>query len=172
MSESKVVYASEFSSILLVHFVWLYPHDCLLNRLFRRRSKKASNLRVTGLCAGNSPMTGVFPAQMVSNAENVSVWWRHHAIYQFSAVINPSYALFHLKSKPTFWSLMAPLVVIRTTGGVTSDKYAGDIRTSSSQCLMLSTTKYSWLPLCRCAWENCNTRRGTMKMTWQNKFFK
>ena len=31
------------------------PHDCLLNRLFRRRSKKPSKLRVTGLCAGNSP---------------------------------------------------------------------------------------------------------------------
>ena len=31
------------------------PHHCLLNRLFRRRSKKSSKLRVTGLCAGNSP---------------------------------------------------------------------------------------------------------------------
>ena len=31
------------------------PHDCLLNRLSRRRSKKTSKLRVTGLCAGNSP---------------------------------------------------------------------------------------------------------------------
>ena len=30
------------------------PYDCLLNRLFRRRSKKTSKLRVTGLCAGNS----------------------------------------------------------------------------------------------------------------------
>ena len=47
------------------------PHDCLLNRLFRRRSKKTSKLRVTGLCAGNSPVTGEFPAQMTSNAENV-----------------------------------------------------------------------------------------------------
>ena len=37
------------------------PHDCLLNRLFRHRSKKTSKLRVTGLCAGNSPFT----------------WWRH-----------------------------------------------------------------------------------------------
>ena len=35
------------------------PHDCLLNRLFRRRSKKTSQLRVTGLFAG---------AQMASNA--------------------------------------------------------------------------------------------------------
>ena len=31
------------------------PHDCLLNRVFRRRSKETSKLRVTGLCAGNSP---------------------------------------------------------------------------------------------------------------------
>ena len=55
------------------------PHDCLLNRLFRCRSKEISKLRVTGLFAGNSPVTGEFPAQMASNAENVSIWCRHHA---------------------------------------------------------------------------------------------
>ena len=32
------------------------PHDCWLNRLFRRRSKKTLKLRVTGHCAGNSPV--------------------------------------------------------------------------------------------------------------------
>ena len=31
------------------------PHDCLLNRLFRRRSKKTSKLRATGLLVVNSP---------------------------------------------------------------------------------------------------------------------
>ena len=31
------------------------PHDCLRNRLFRRRAKKTPKLRVTGLCVGNSP---------------------------------------------------------------------------------------------------------------------
>ena len=55
------------------------PHDCLLNRLFMRRSKKNSKLRVTGLCAGNSSVTGEFPAQRSSNAENAYIWWRHHA---------------------------------------------------------------------------------------------
>ena len=40
--------------------------DCLPNRLFRRRSKKASKLR------------GEFPSQRASNAENVPIWWRHH----------------------------------------------------------------------------------------------
>ena len=47
----------------------------------RCTSKKASKLRVTGLCAGNSPVTGEFPAQMTSNPENVSNWWRHHVIW-------------------------------------------------------------------------------------------
>ena len=42
--------------------------DCLLNRLFRRRSRKTSKLRVTGLYEENSPVTGEFPAQRASNA--------------------------------------------------------------------------------------------------------
>ena len=37
------------------------PHGCLLKRLFRRRSKKTSKLRVTDLCAGNSPGPVNFP---------------------------------------------------------------------------------------------------------------
>ena len=56
------------------------PHNCLLSCLFRPGSNKTSKLRVTGLCAGNSPETGELPAQMPSNAENVSIWWRHHVI--------------------------------------------------------------------------------------------
>ena len=58
------------------------PHDCLLlKRLFRRRSRKTSKLRVTGLCVGNAPVTGEFPAQRTSNAENISIWWCHHAVF-------------------------------------------------------------------------------------------
>ena len=45
------------------------PYDCLLNRLFSRWSKTTSKLGFTGLCEGNSPMTGEFPAQRASNAE-------------------------------------------------------------------------------------------------------
>ena len=54
------------------------PHHCLLSRLFGRRSKKTSKLRVTGLCVGNSPGIGGFPTQIASNSEHVSIWWRHH----------------------------------------------------------------------------------------------
>ena len=47
----------------------------LLNCWFKWRSKKPSKLRITGLCVGNWPATGEFPAQ---NTENFSIWWRHH----------------------------------------------------------------------------------------------
>ena len=56
------------------------PHYCLLKRLFRRRSKKPSKLPVTGLCVGNSPVTGEFPAQRASNAESAFIWWRHNGL--------------------------------------------------------------------------------------------
>ena len=62
------------------------PHHGLLNRLFRCRSKKTWKLRVTGLFVGNSPETGEFPAQMASNAVNVSIWWRQHDIPIFKLI--------------------------------------------------------------------------------------
>ena len=60
--------ASQITSLTIVYSI-VYS---------RRRSKKTSKLRVIGLCEGNSPVTGEFPAQMASNAKNVSTWWRHH----------------------------------------------------------------------------------------------
>ena len=42
--------------------------------------RKHKKHRVTGLCAGNSPVTGEFPAQKASNVENVSIRWRHHEL--------------------------------------------------------------------------------------------
>ena len=61
--------ASQITSLTIV----------FLNCLFKHRSKKTSKLRVTGLCG-----------QMASNAENVSIWWRHHemiTVIQFNIAI-------------------------------------------------------------------------------------
>ena len=46
----------------------------------RHRSKKTPKLRVTGLCAGNSSVTGELTTQRAINAENISFWCRHHAL--------------------------------------------------------------------------------------------
>ena len=51
-------------------------------RFIQAQIKENIKLRVTGLCARNSPGTGEFPAHMASNTETVSIWWRHHDPYK------------------------------------------------------------------------------------------
>ena len=58
----------------ITNFMIVYP-----TVYSRRRSKKTSKLRVTGLCEENPPVTVKLPAQGASNAENVS--WRDHEVY-------------------------------------------------------------------------------------------
>ena len=66
------------------------PYDCLLNPLFRRRSKKTSKLCITGLCEGNSPRTSEFPAQWIPRS-----WPSRQLLYHFNCltlnVRGPSY---------------------------------------------------------------------------------
>ena len=56
------------------------PYDCLLKRLFRRKSKKTSKLRFTGICAkiDRWPVNSPHKWPGTRKAENVSIWWRHH----------------------------------------------------------------------------------------------
>ena len=61
--------------------------------------KETSKLRVTGLCEENSPVTGEFPAQRASNAENASIWWRHYGI-QHSTLQQKIFQLSHLNKCP------------------------------------------------------------------------
>ena len=49
--------------------------DCLLNHLSSTDQRKHQS---SDLCVGNSAVTREFPAQRASNAENDSIWWRHH----------------------------------------------------------------------------------------------
>ena len=78
--------------VLYFVLIWLHNNDVIMGAMAsqitslaivystvysRRRSKETSKLRVTGLCEGNSPVTGGFPAPRASNAKK-SIWWRHH----------------------------------------------------------------------------------------------
>ena len=47
-----------------------------------------TKLRVSGLSVRNSPVTGEFPAQKASNAEEVSIWWRHHGRWLTSFLLD------------------------------------------------------------------------------------
>ena len=72
----------------------------------RCRSKKTSKLRVTGLCAGISPVAGEFPAQTASKVESVSIWGRHHE-YPWKS-FNKKFKLFYFASSersPHIWKM-------------------------------------------------------------------
>ena len=63
-----------------LHVVSNYKaHHCLLSRLFGRRSKKTSKLPPSlAFVRGNHRGPVNSPHKWPSNAENVSIWWRHH----------------------------------------------------------------------------------------------
>ena len=73
--------ASHYNDVIMGAIASQSPASRVFTQPFiQTQIKETSKLRVTGLCAGNSPGTGEFPAQRASNAENVSIWWRHHDI--------------------------------------------------------------------------------------------
>ena len=158
------------------------PYDCLLNRWFRRRSKKTSKLRVTGLCAGNSPGTGEFPAQMASNVENVFIGWRHHgptvcglrnrwccSSDRFSwTAIQSTWALAEEENIPKDFPhqeyVYGNQVKLPRTGVYGSWKHASYSRLSTSQSvptgILLQIGYLHWIisePVCSCRVRCCQT---------------
>ena len=69
--------ASQITSLMIVYLI-VYS---------RRRPNNTSKLCVTGLCEGNSLVTCEFPTQRGSDVENISIWWRHHALKQSSMAL-------------------------------------------------------------------------------------
>ena len=59
-------------------------------------STKTSKPRIIGLCEGNSPVADGFPAEKASNAEYVSIWWRHHTWIQWP-ILRPQYEALRLR---------------------------------------------------------------------------
>ena len=54
--------ASQITSLTIVY-----------SSVYSDEDKRKQKLRATDLSAGNSPVTGEFPAEMASNAESVSI---------------------------------------------------------------------------------------------------
>ena len=83
-----------------------WGHDCLLNILFRRRSKKTPKLRVTSLGEGNSPVTGEFPAQ---RARVTRKWFHYDDVIMKSHLLTNYTPPIPLERSPHFVSHTALL---------------------------------------------------------------
>ena len=68
--------ASQITSLTMIYLTVYSGAD-------QRKHKSSASLALGGGGGGgggegDSPVTGEFYAQRTSNAENVSIWWRHH----------------------------------------------------------------------------------------------
>ena len=64
--------------------------DCLWNSLFK--ITKETEFCFTGICEGNPLVTSGFPSQKTSNANSISMSWRHHVLSEL------------LVTLPSFWN--------------------------------------------------------------------
>ena len=139
------------------------PRHCLLNRSFGHRSKKTSKLRVTGLCAGNSPLTGEFPAQKARNAENFS-----HLMT--SSCDNKIWRSFYSGNIDKPWSLLVPVYTVQRLSTNKHRLYNHDIFFSLLKVDFnkLMKTSCDWNALCIAAlWHFlCITRLLMLPVIW------
>ena len=117
------------------------PRDGLLNRLFRLRSKKTSKLRVTGLCAGNSPGPVNSPHK----------WPVTRKMFPFNDVIIPCYNVtMTLKRSPRYWPIVVTVLptwmvtrrrlvisLISWTRSWTKSRVAGDFRRLNTRLVIV-----------------------------------
>ena len=123
------------------------PHDCLLNRLFRRRSKKTLTLCVTGLCAG-------IHRWPVNSSHK---WPIRRKMFPFDDVIT-WLLLFnrHLFNKKTAWvvriwrcsltSIGTPVLKIRRS----QNRLTFHIEIPYLDCLYIEMGAWLIVPLCVC----------------------
>ena len=73
---------SSYGITLTSQWAWLRlksPASRLFTQPFvQTQIKKIPATRHWGFCEWNSPLTSEFSTQRASDAENVSIWWRHH----------------------------------------------------------------------------------------------
>ena len=108
------------------------PHDCLLKRLFSHRSKKTSkHIKAQR----HWPLWGEFPAQKASNAENASIWWRHHVTGESTAIC------FQYQYLCTFYFVRGQHANDTTTKPLSCDLYTNS---TDQQCLIMWSSGCSW----------------------------
>ena len=92
--------ASQITGILIVYSTVCSGVLIVYSTVCSGRSKKTSKIRVTGLCEGNSPVTGEFPAVIPPNPVLVFGWHIHLLGFFFPGRKNGRW---HWKCTQTSW---------------------------------------------------------------------
>ena len=86
------------------------------------------------LCARNSPVTGEFLAQKASNAENVSIWWRHHDMNIFH---------YRRQGRRVIWKLYDSFCGTYTACGLILRSWHPTLCPADTLCVAVVTVAYS-----------------------------
>ena len=96
------------------------PHECLLKVRIKENIKAPRHWPLWG----NSSVSGEFPAQRASNAENVSIWWRHHYIQFYKDIAMQTCTCWPLEFIDNIFADAVALIDVRLnvrfTGGTMS----------------------------------------------------
>ena len=133
------------------------PYECSLNCLFRRRSKKASKLRVTGLCAGNSPV-------LVNSTHKRPVTRK---MFPFDDIIIHLSVVLHRVPKPLFCITSLKIILLKLLPHLPVDIHpilASRIR-SASFCVLK-------LRRCFSSTSHCVPSQHPLAAVWLNAIYR
>ena len=110
--KSQTLYSSHYSDVIQ-WAPWRFNRRrlrCFLNCWFRHRSKKTPKLHVTGLCEGNSPVTGEFPHKRPVTRKMLQLMTSSWTFHQWSILPRKliQFQLITVKSQWARWRLKSP----------------------------------------------------------------
>ena len=85
ITQSNVLLISTLHGLLIYSFLAAHYNDIKMRAVASQISSVSIVCSTVGSGAEkrkhqSSPVTGEFPAQKASNAENISIWWRHRVV--------------------------------------------------------------------------------------------
>ena len=99
------VKASQITNLTIVYSIVVSGAD---------QGKHQSSASLAFVWGINSPVTGEFPTQRASDAENVSIWWRHHGYNIWhGSYLGQYHVLIGLENPPLYIPLCVTCFVFR-----------------------------------------------------------
>ena len=122
------------------------PHDCFLNRLFTRRSKKISKLRVIDLCVGNSPVMGIH--QWPLNSPHKGPVTRKMLPLDDVIMIFAMLEILWKRSSVPWWNVTSNWIAANGKWGIHSSVIVIKLIRVGNLCTKLGLTSQMWGVFC------------------------
>ena len=104
-------------TFMAVKVFQIIGNSTVCSKVYSSKQQKHQNFALLALCEGNPPVTGEFPQQMASNAESVSMWWRHGGLFQSGHACPLVREFWHTWGQTQLASKVFPMAVVGRSPG-------------------------------------------------------